>query len=79
VGGSTFALVGASGDAYWGTAFNQTLTGTWEIVAPAPLPATLPLFATGLAALALFGWRRKRTGKTGRPHGRPVTGQNHFL
>ncbi|MGD0420648.1 MAG: hypothetical protein ABSA68_13895 [Xanthobacteraceae bacterium] len=25
-----------------------------------PLPATLPLFATGLGALGLFGWRRKR-------------------
>jgi hypothetical protein len=25
-----------------------------------PLPATLPLFATGLAALGLLGWRRKK-------------------
>jgi hypothetical protein len=25
-----------------------------------PLPATLPLFATGLGALGLRGWRRKR-------------------
>jgi hypothetical protein len=25
-----------------------------------PLPATLPLFAGGLGALGLFGWRRKR-------------------
>ena len=25
-----------------------------------PLPATLPLFATGLGALGLFGWRMKR-------------------
>jgi len=25
-----------------------------------PLPATLPLFATGLGGLGLFGWRRKR-------------------
>lgn len=25
-----------------------------------PLPATLPLFASGLGALGLFGWRRKR-------------------
>ena len=28
--------------------------------APTPLPAALPLFATGLGALGLFGWRRKR-------------------
>jgi hypothetical protein len=25
-----------------------------------PLPATLPLFATGLVGLGLLGWRRKR-------------------
>jgi hypothetical protein len=25
-----------------------------------PLPAALPLFATGLGALGLFGWRKKR-------------------
>jgi len=29
-------------------------------VAATPLPATLPLFATGVGALGLFGWRRKR-------------------
>ena len=28
--------------------------------APTPLPATLPLFATGLGAMGLLGWRRKR-------------------
>jgi len=28
--------------------------------ASAPLPAALPLFATGLGALGLLGWRRKR-------------------
>jgi hypothetical protein len=28
--------------------------------APTPLPAALPLFATGLGALGLLGWRRKR-------------------
>jgi len=27
---------------------------------PTPLPAALPLFATGLGALGLIGWRRKR-------------------
>ena len=29
-------------------------------VSSAPLPAALPLFASGLGALGLFGWRRKR-------------------
>jgi hypothetical protein len=27
---------------------------------PTPIPAALPLFATGLGALGLLGWRRKR-------------------
>jgi hypothetical protein len=27
---------------------------------PVPLPAALPLFATGLGVMGLFGWRRKR-------------------
>ena len=29
-------------------------------VATTPLPDALPLFATGLGALGLLGWRRKR-------------------
>ena len=29
-------------------------------IAPTPLPAALPLFASGLGALGLLGWRRKR-------------------
>jgi hypothetical protein len=29
-------------------------------VSQTPLPAALPLFATGLGAMGLFGWRRKR-------------------
>ena len=32
--------------------------------AATPLPATLPLFATGLGALGLFGWSRKRKNAT---------------
>jgi hypothetical protein len=32
-------------------------TGT---VSTVPLPATLPLFATGVAGLGLLGWRRKK-------------------
>ena len=29
-------------------------------VSAVPLPATLPLFATGLGLLGLLGWRRRR-------------------
>jgi hypothetical protein len=32
----------------------------FEVGATTPLPAALPLFATGLGALGLLGWRRKR-------------------
>ena len=28
-----------------------------------PVPAALPLFTSGLGALGLFGWRRKRKAK----------------
>jgi hypothetical protein len=35
-------------------------TFTITQVATTPLPAALPIFATGLAGLGLFGWRRKR-------------------
>ena len=31
-----------------------------DAVAATPLPAALPLFATGLGALGVLGWRRKR-------------------
>ena len=44
-----------------GTTF--TFTGVVSIdisVSPTPFPAALPLFATGLGALGLFGWRTKR-------------------
>ena len=42
---------------------HTTINGGGEIrgqLAPAPLPAALPLFATGLGVLGLLGWRRKR-------------------
>jgi hypothetical protein len=29
-------------------------------VAPVPIPAALPLFAAGLGAMGVFGWRKKR-------------------
>ena len=34
--------------------------GLFGAIEPTPLPAALPLFATGLGGLGLLGWRRKR-------------------
>jgi hypothetical protein len=42
-------------------AFNFAFSLEGDVV---PLPATLPLFATGLGALGLLGWRRKRKAQT---------------
>ena len=39
------------------TSSNVIATGTITVT---PLPAALPLFATGLGALGLIGWRRKK-------------------
>jgi hypothetical protein len=49
-----------------GTILNQTESGVVEIaeVGTTPLPAAFPLLATGLGALALLGWRRKRTARS---------------
>ena len=38
----------------------QTAPVSYSLVAETPLPAALPLFATGLGALGLLTWRRKR-------------------
>jgi hypothetical protein len=47
-----------------GTVATTEETGTVVIgtaaVSTTPLPAALPLFASGLGALAMFGWRKKR-------------------
>ena len=37
-----------------------SLSATFTPVSQVPLPAALPIFATGLGALGLLGWRRKR-------------------
>jgi hypothetical protein len=39
---------------------NLTISSDGSIAAATPIPSTLPLLATGLAALGLLGWHRKR-------------------
>jgi hypothetical protein len=63
----TFKSLGVTPGTYkwtWGTGADQSFTlevGEAAVIAT-PLPATLPLSATGLGALGLLGWRRKRKG-----------------
>ena len=57
---ATFASLGVTPGTYvwgWGTGADQTFTLE---IGSTPLPAALPLFASGLGALGLLGWRRKR-------------------
>jgi len=44
------------------SATTESISGSYmgTLITPTPLPAALPLFATGLGAIGLFGWRRKR-------------------
>jgi hypothetical protein len=50
-----------AGDAYLNIHTTMFPGGEIRGLLPAvPLPATLPLFATGLGALGLLGWRRKK-------------------
>ena len=65
--GSTYPgeiLLAVGGSGQTGTEINllnfATLTGTSSGPSATPLPAALPLFASGLGALGLLGWRRKR-------------------
>ena len=45
---------------YYGSRGVDMADRTNLTVEPTPLPAALPLFATGLGVLGLLGWRRKR-------------------
>jgi hypothetical protein len=60
-------IVAASGGLTLGGAIVGSTTSPRDIfesfagtVTPTPLPAALPLFATGLGVMGLLGWRRKR-------------------
>ena len=44
----------------FGPTTNFLVLSTSATFSQVPLPAALPLFATGLAALGLLGWRRKK-------------------
>ena len=59
---NTFGEVVGFGNPAAGLLSLSTDVDVIESVPPAatPLPAALPLFATGLSALSLLGWRRKR-------------------
>jgi len=59
--GATFASLGLTPGTY---------TSTWDttdsfVINIVPLPAALPLFATGIGGLGLLGWRRKRKAQAG--------------
>ena len=64
IGGGRFTI-----DSFFDVFFDLTLDsvpplhtqgGPITVTAATPLPGALPLFATGLGALGLLGWRRKR-------------------
>jgi hypothetical protein len=58
---TTLSLLGVTPGTYewtWGT--GATADSFTLEIGTTPLPAALPLFATGLGAMGLFGWRRKR-------------------
>jgi hypothetical protein len=60
-GATNFSLPSLKVD-FWTNAFQTQSTGDLlsQSIGATPLPAALPLYATGLGALALIGWRRKR-------------------
>jgi len=61
--GLFFYTPGVSASDYGLVLFNPTtelVESVNGITSETPLPAALPLFATGLGALGLFGWRRRK-------------------
>ena len=56
IGGSN----GSPNTLYFTDGIDGETHGLFGAIEATPLPAALPLFATGLGAMGLFGWRRKR-------------------
>lgn len=58
---TSFTMVDDNHFAFSATLATSKVVGVYEtwIDTTTPLPATLPLFATGLGALGLMAWRRK--------------------
>jgi hypothetical protein len=59
---TTLALLGLTPGTSYTWTWNPTADDSFviNVISPTPLPAALPLFATGLGAMGLLGWRRKR-------------------
>jgi hypothetical protein len=55
-----FSLVGGVAPGYGSISFNDNGSAVLTGDPITPIPAALPLFATGLGGLGLLGWRRKR-------------------
>lgn len=53
----TWAPIGTKGEVFTDSSGTGSIIGTYSIVAPVPLPAALPLLASGIAGL---GWVRRR-------------------
>jgi hypothetical protein len=60
---AAFAVLTANQSGGPDSALNWSFTNTSSAIAT-PLPASLPLFISGLVGLGLFGWRRKRNAPT---------------
>jgi len=61
---TTSVGIGLDEEALWNLTILSSVTTDFRVaffdVTPTPLPSSLMLFIGGLAALAVFGWRKKR-------------------